>query len=139
MNRSALVVGSTGITGQNLSTRLLKQGWEVYGLSRRPAAQAGLFSIAADLQDPDSVRRALADIDVSHVFICTWLRQNTEAENVRVNGAMLENLFAALEPAKIADARRAGNRHKQYLGPFESYGQTAAETPFVKTPLACPA
>jgi nucleoside-diphosphate-sugar epimerase len=130
MNRTALVVGSTGITGQNLSTHLLGHGWTVYGLARRPGAQLGMIPIAADLQDADSVREALADIDVSHVFICTWLRQKTEAENVLVNRSMVENLFAALEPAKSLTHAALVTGTKQYLGPFESYGQGAAETPF---------
>ena len=66
----------------------------------------------------------------AHVFICTWLRQQTEAENVRVNGEMLENLFAALEPSKSLTHAALVTGTKQYLGPFESYGQSAAETPF---------
>jgi nucleoside-diphosphate-sugar epimerase len=63
------------------------------------------------------------------VFFCTWLRQPTEVENVAVNGKMMENLFAALrgKPLQYA-ALVTGTKH--YLGPFESYGQTAAETPF---------
>jgi nucleoside-diphosphate-sugar epimerase len=130
MNRTALVVGSTGITGQNLSTHLLGHGWAVYGLARRPGAIPGMISVAADLQNADSVREGMAGIDVSHVFLCSWLRQNTEAENVRVNGAMVENLFAALEPAKSLTHVALVTGTKQYLGPFESYGQGAAETPF---------
>jgi nucleoside-diphosphate-sugar epimerase len=82
------------------------------------------------LQDPNSLREALAEIDVSHVFICTWLRQETETENVRVNGAMVENLFAALEPARSLTHAALVTGTKHYLGPFESYGQGAAETPF---------
>jgi nucleoside-diphosphate-sugar epimerase len=130
MNRIALVVGSTGITGQNLSTHLLDRGWTVYGLARRPAVQPGLIPVAADLQDSGSVRAALADVDVSHVFICAWLRQETEAENVRVNGSMVENLLAALEPVRSLAHVALVTGTKQYLGPFESYGQGATETPF---------
>jgi nucleoside-diphosphate-sugar epimerase len=130
MNRTALVVGSTGITGQNLATHLLDLGWTVYGLARRPQSLPGLISVQADLQSADSVRGALADIDVSHVFICTWLRQKTEAENVRVNGEMIENLFTALEPSRSLSHAALVTGTKQYLGPFESYGQAAAETPF---------
>jgi nucleoside-diphosphate-sugar epimerase len=130
MKRNALVVGSTGITGQNLCTHLLDRGWNVHGLARRPHQLAGLIPIAADLQNPDSVREALAGVDISHVFICTWLRQKNEAENVRVNGAMVENLFAALDSSTSLTHAALVTGTKQYLGPFESYGQTAAETPF---------
>ena len=43
---------------------------------------------------------------------------------------MLENLFAALEPAESLTHAALVTGTKQYLGPFESYGQGAAETPF---------
>ena len=127
---TALVVGSTGIVGGNLAAHLVNRGWRVYGLARKPAATHGIIPVAADLRDETSVRSALAGIDPTNVFLCTWLRQPTEAENVRVNGAMTRNLFAALEGAKslIHAALVTGTKH--YLGPFESYGQTAAETPF---------
>ena len=123
--KAALVVGSTGITGLNLASK----GWQVYGLARKPMETPGVTPIAADLQDAAALKAALADIHPAHVFICTWLRQDTEAENVRVNGAMVKNLFAALESKPLVHAVLVtGTKH--YLGPFESYGQTNAETPF---------
>ena len=128
-NRTALVVGSTGITGGNLAARLVDGGWQVYGLARKPARAAGVEPVAADLQDAAALREALRDVSPSHVFICTWLRQDSEAENVRVNGDMVRNLFAALEGKGLVHAALVtGTKH--YLGPFESYGQTNAETPF---------
>ena len=85
--------------------------------------------IAADLQDATALHQSLAHVDPTHVFICTWLRQDSEAENVRVNGDMVRNLFAALEGKGLVHAALVtGTKH--YLGPFESYGQTNAETPF---------
>ncbi len=128
--KSALIVGSTGITGGNLATRLIDRGWsEVYGLARKPQERPGLLSVSADLQDAEALKRALSDVNPSHVFICTWLRQETEAENVRVNGEMVRNLFAALAGKPLVHAALVtGTKH--YLGPFESYGQTNAETPF---------
>jgi nucleoside-diphosphate-sugar epimerase len=127
---TALIVGSTGIVGGNLAAHLVHQGWRVYGLARKPAATDGILPIAADLRDESSVRTALAGVDPTHVFLCTWLRQPTEAENVRVNGAMTRNLLAALEGAKRLKHAALVTGTKQYLGPFEAYGQTAAETPF---------
>ena len=127
--KTSLVVGSTGITGGNLATRLAGNGWQVYGLARRPGKTAGVEPVAADLQDAGSLGQALADVSPSHVFICTWLRQDSEAENVRVNGDMVKNLFAALQGKGLVHAALVtGTKH--YLGPFESYGQTNAETPF---------
>ncbi|HEY0263556.1 MAG TPA: SDR family oxidoreductase [Granulicella sp.] len=128
-NATALVVGSTGITGRNLADHLVARGWHVLGLARNPGNIPGVVPIPVDLQDPTALRAALAEHAVTHVFIGTWLRQPTEAENVRVNGAMVRNLFEALEVHPLAHAALVtGTKH--YLGPFESYGQTSTETPF---------
>src|SRR5271154_2327243 len=89
--RTALVVGSTGIVGQNLSRRLIERGWTVLGLSRGAQVVEGVRGLAADLRDPDAVRRALAGpavSDVTDLFISAWIRHDTEAENVKVNGAI---------------------------------------------------
>jgi nucleoside-diphosphate-sugar epimerase len=129
VRRTALVVGSTGITGGNLAEHLVQKGWNVFGLARNPKVQHGVIPVKADLLDTESLRAALAGLPITHVFFCTWLRQESEAENVRVNGAMIENLFAAVEGTKLSHAALVTGT-KQYLGPFEAYGQTAAETPF---------
>jgi nucleoside-diphosphate-sugar epimerase len=128
--RNALVVGSTGITGRNLAAHLVQQGWKVYGLARNPGAAPGVIPVAADLLDQASVRKAIAGFDISHVFFCTWMRQDTEAENVRVNGAMITNLFSVVEETNQLLHAALITGTKQYLGPFEAYGQTSAETPF---------
>ncbi len=127
--KTALVVGSTGIAGLNLAARLAATGWRVYGLARNPVEMPGVTRVPADLQDAAALKAALADVTVAHAFICTWSRQPTEAENVRVNGAIARNLFAALAGKPLVHAALVtGTKH--YLGPFESYGQTNAETPF---------
>jgi nucleoside-diphosphate-sugar epimerase len=128
--RKALVVGATGIAGGNLAQHLAGKGWEVYGLARKPQAAPGIQPIAADLVDGASLKQALNGLDITDVFICAWLRQSTEKENVRVNGGMVEHLFAALEEAKNLQHAALVTGTKHYLGPFESYGQTKAETPF---------
>ena len=57
-NRSALVVGATGIVGGNLCERLLADGWRVYALARRPeAAPKGVVPLQADLNDRERVFR----------------------------------------------------------------------------------
>ncbi len=131
MATRALIAGVSGIVGNNLASHLVSRGWEVHGLARRP--QVGIpqvRSIAADLLEPESLRAALSGIDPTHVFITTWLRQATEAENCAVNGAMVRNLLNALDSAH-------GLRHvalvtglKHYLGPFEAYAKTRPVTPF---------
>ena len=109
---TALIVGSTGIVGGNLAAHLVDRGWRVYGLARKPSTADGIIPIAADLRDETSVRNALAGIEPTHVFLCTWLRQPTEAENVRVNGGMTRHLFAALENAKEHHSCRSRDRHQ---------------------------
>jgi nucleoside-diphosphate-sugar epimerase len=128
--RSALVVGATGIAGGNLAQHLVHKGWDVYGLARKPQPGPGIQPIAADLLDENSLKQAVSGLDVTDVFICAWLRQPTEKENVLVNGAMVEHLFEALEGAKKLKHAALVTGTKHYLGPFESYGKTMAETPF---------
>jgi nucleoside-diphosphate-sugar epimerase len=132
MTRSALVIGSSGVVGSNLVLRLRRKGWQVYGLARRPQTTiCGAVPIEADLLDASSIRTALDGLYPTHVFIATWLRQQSEAENIRINSAMVRNLLDAL-------SARGSTRHvalvtglKHYLGPFESYGQgTLPQTPF---------
>ena len=128
--RSALVVGATGIVGRTLSERLVQQGWQVRGLSRRTAALPdGVEPVAADLSDRVALTEALADLAPTHVFVATWSRQETEEENCRVNGENLENLFAALTGAPLEHvALVTGLKH--YLGPFENYAKSDPVTPF---------
>ncbi len=132
MARSALVVGVSGIAGNSLARHLVGRGWQVTGLARRPSDDiAGVQPCAADLLDPARLRTALDGLRPSHVFLATWLRQATEAENIRVNSAMVRNLLDALRPG-------GGVRHvalvtglKHYLGPFEAYGKgILPATPF---------
>jgi nucleoside-diphosphate-sugar epimerase len=132
MERTALIVGASGIIGNNLARLLLEKGWTVHGLARRPPTDIpGLNPVAADLQQPESLRRALADVAPSHVFLATWMRQPTEAENCTVNGALVRNLLGALadRPSLRHVALVTGLKH--YLGPFEAYGKgNLPQTPF---------
>jgi len=130
MTGTALIAGASGIVGNNLARHLVETGWTVHGLARRPVDIAGVSPVVADLTDPASLAAALADLRPSHVFITTWMRQATEAENCRVNGAMVRNLLGALDHAPLAHvALVTGLKH--YLGPFEAYGKgTLPQTPF---------
>lgn len=131
MSGTALVVGASGIVGSATASLLVEQGWSVFGLARRPAAQAGVTPIAADLQDAAATAAALADLRPDAVFITTWLRQDSEAENIRVNSAMVRHLLDALRPAGGARHVALVTGLKHYLGPFEAYGKGALpQTPF---------
>ncbi|VXD02006.1 SDR family oxidoreductase [Sphingomonas sp. 8AM] len=131
MAKTALVVGASGIVGAAAAALLVERGWTVHGLGRRPVEQPGVQPVAADLQDAGATAGALRDIHPDAVFITTWARQDSEAENIRVNSAMVRHLLDGLP-------RAAGPRHvalvtglKHYLGPFEAYGKgTLPQTPF---------
>jgi nucleoside-diphosphate-sugar epimerase len=132
MSRTALIAGVTGIVGNNLAHRLLSNGWQVYGLARKPSADIGKVNfISADLLDPTALRTALDGLNPTHVFITTWLRQSTEAENIRVNSAMVRNLLDAVSAANSVRHVALVTGLKHYLGPFEAYGKgSLPATPF---------
>jgi len=125
----ALVIGATGISGWNTARRLLDNGWEVHGVSRRPAEGLdGMTQIHVDVTDREATAAAIRDSDFTHVFYCTWQRRPTEAENRKVNGAMLANVLDPLPATVQHVALTTGLKH--YLGPFEAYAKTKLETPF---------
>lgn len=131
MTKTALVVGASGIVGSATTELLVAQGWRVHGLARRPTGQPGVQPVAADLQDANATAAALRGLNPDAMFITTWLRQDSEAENIRVNASMVRNLLHGLP-------KPTGPRHvalvtglKHYLGPFEAYGKgTLPQTPF---------
>ncbi|KQS77101.1 NAD-dependent dehydratase [Rhizobium sp. Leaf384] len=131
MQNKALIVGASGVVGSATAKVLSKAGWDVTGLARKPGRQENVTPLAADLLDPATLGPALADVAPTHVFIASWLRQPTEAENIRVNAAMVRNLLEALRPAGSVRHVALVTGLKHYLGPFEAYGKgTLPQTPF---------
>ncbi|WAJ28866.1 SDR family oxidoreductase [Antarcticirhabdus aurantiaca] len=131
MAHSALVVGASGIVGSATADLLIREGWTVHGLARRPTEQPGVLPVAADLQDAAGTAAALRDLKPEAVFVTTWLRQATEAENIRVNAGMVRNLLDGLRPAGSVRHVALVTGLKHYLGPFEAYGKgTLPQTPF---------
>ncbi len=133
MENIALVVGASGITGSNLAEKLISKGWLTYGLARNPNTEIkNLYPVAADLLNLDSLKSALADIKPTHVYITTWMRNDTEAENIRVNGLMVRNILDALSEKNSVQHVALVTGLKHYLGPFEAY---ASEGFLPETPL----
>jgi len=132
MNRIALVVGASGITGSNLAERLISEGWTTYGLARNPQDDIkGLIPVAADLLNTSSLESALKNISPTHVFLTTWMRNETEAENIRVNSLMIRNLLHVLSAGKSVTHVALVTGLKHYLGPFDAYAKagTLPQTP----------
>jgi nucleoside-diphosphate-sugar epimerase len=131
MSNRALVVGASGIVGSAVANLLVEQQWSVAGLARKPTAQAGVTPIAADLMDPASLAEALTGQSPTHIYLTTWARQATEAENIRVNAAMVRNVLEAVRPLGSVRHVALVTGLKHYLGPFEAYGKGALpQTPF---------
>jgi nucleoside-diphosphate-sugar epimerase len=127
----ALVVGATGISGGNVSERLLADGWQVAGLSRHPESlDQRIQPVAVDLEDADAVAAAVRGLAPTHVFFTTWSRRATEAENCDVNGRMLRNLLEATAAERSVRHVALVTGLKHYLGPFEAYATAQPDTPF---------
>ena len=124
MKNTALIVGISGIVGGNLADLLLTQkDWTVYGLARSLNQKPGVQPIAVDLQDRAAVAAALQGVRPTHVFLTFWQRQASEAENIRVNGAMVRHVLDALSDARSVRHVALVTGLKHYLGPFEAYAK----------------
>lgn len=127
----ALIAGVTGVTGQNLATHLVERGdFKVYGLSRNPGSIAGVETIAADLLAPDSLEEAVKRLNVTHVFFTGWQKMESEERNCEVNGAMLENLLAALKKSSPVKHVALVTGGKNYFGSFSESGKHPVITPY---------
>ncbi len=132
MQKTALIVGVSGIVGRNLADLLItERDWTVYGIARRPGQREAMIPLAVDLQDAAAVQTALKNVKPTHIFLTTWLRQPTEAENIRVNAAMVRNVLDAVSDAETVEHVALVTGLKHYLGPFEAYGKgNLPATPF---------
>lgn len=130
--KTALVVGATGIAGSALVNTLSQQGWQVLALSRTSGSddRPGVRRLSADLTSDASLAEALGSEHPTHVFFTAWSRQETEEENIQVNAGMVRDLLAALRGKDVAHvALMTGLKH--YLGPFEAYAAgKMPDTPF---------
>lgn len=132
MSKRALIAGISGVIGTATAERLLADGWEVYGLSRgRTPVPKGCHALTADLTSPESVKEALKDLQPDALFFSVWARQETEKENIRVNGGMVRNVIKALGERLNGSHVALVTGLKHYLGPFDAYGKGAVPmTPF---------
>lgn len=128
----ALVVGVSGIIGSHLAKELISDKWATYGLARNPNIELeGLHPLPADLLDKEQLSRALKDVFPTHVFFTTWMKKESEDENIRVNSAMVRNLQDVLSSKKSVQHVSLVTGLKHYLGPFDAYVQSgiSPETP----------
>jgi nucleoside-diphosphate-sugar epimerase len=130
MASRALIAGVTGLIGSNLAEHLISKGWEVHGIARKPQRTvSGVRLIATDMLEPGALRTSLAGVEPTHVFFTTWVRRETEEENIAANAALVRNVLAALDSAKSLRHAALVTGLKHYLGPFENYAKAKVETP----------
>jgi len=60
----AVITGASGGIGKSVAQALVKAGYEVYGLSRRPATavDAGITMLACDVTNDESVKQAINEV-----------------------------------------------------------------------------
>lgn len=135
----ALIVGATGLSGSYAGRHLKQRGWTIFTLSRSPTDLPWSDRhMSVDLKDAAASREALAAAsDVTNVFFCTWSRQANEDENVRVNAAMIRNLFDGIATAPLRHAALVTGL-KHYLGSFDDYATSKPYTPFLESSSRLP-
>ena len=131
MSKTALVVGVSGIVGSATASLLVARGWTVFGLARGKVAQEGVTPVVGDLRDAGGLVTALHGLKPHAVFYSSWIREATEEQGIRTNGAMVRNLLDALRPSGSVEHVALVTGLKHYLGPFEAYGKgELPATPF---------
>ena len=133
--RSAFVVGATGIVGGNIAERLLADGGTVSGPARRAErAPKGTIPLPADLNDREGVFAAIASApSITHLFQASWTPADTEEQAGEINSRHLSNVLDGLKAAGHQVEHVVlitGVKH--YLGPFKDFGRYLPDTPFLE-------
>ena len=122
----AVVVGGLGMIGRNIIQALEAEGgWDIVGLSRRPANfETGAAFVSVDLLDDAGARDKLSGLtDVTHIFYA-GLSGGVEAENVEGNLALVRNSVGAIEPNSPTLQRvllvQGGKYYGVHLGPHKT-------------------
>ena len=104
-----LITGANGFIASHLAERLLREGWSVRGLARRPESAAWLVAqgvevSSGDLLDPDALKRAMAGCAaIVHAAAWTGGPELTPEQAWRTNVA---GTFGVIEAARDAEVER---------------------------------
>lgn len=123
--KRALIAGATGAAASRLTELLAAtEGWEAVGLCRTPPAggPAGARFVFADLQDPRSCVRAVAEAGaVTHIVYASRAPFGEGGvEDVPGNVAMLRNLLDAADGPALEHVHfvAGGKWYGLHIGPF---------------------
>ena len=106
--RKILVTGATGFTGGHLTRRLASDGCHVRGLirdadRREELRSRGVEAAVGDLRNPESLRRAVRDVDVVYHIAALYRPENVPRERFfEVNAAGTRQLLEAAEAEGVA-------------------------------------
>ncbi len=103
-----LVTGATGFTGGHLARRLAREGHRVRALVRNPdkgadLVAAGIETVAGDLRDPASLRRAMDGVEVVYHIAAAFREEKlSDAEMWAINcDGVRHMLDAAIEAGSV--------------------------------------
>ncbi len=103
--RTVLVTGASGFIGSHLTEALTARGFTVRAMTRKPAEYSGAGEpVAGDVSDPESLARALANVDAAY-----YLVHSLDSEDFESRDATAATNFAAA-------AGGAGLQQIVYLG-----------------------
>ncbi len=121
----ALVAGASGIIGSQLVKTLLRNGWEVIGLSRHALSHPdGIPLVEVDLLDAEDSARALRPLsNITHIFYSARVNAANWTEMVAPNVTMLRNLVSQIEdraPLQTVSLMQGYKVYGAHLGPFKT-------------------
>ena len=125
---TALVVGANGVIGSNLISHLESlEDWKIIGLSRRGGKNnAKTTYLRVNLLDAEDCEEKLKDLTaITHIFYAAYQHQDTWAELVAPNLAMLKNVVTVIE--NVAD-------HLKHISLMQGYKVYGAHLGPFKTP-----
>lgn len=121
----ALVAGASGIVGLEMVKTLLRNHWQVIGLSRQQSTHPdNIPLINVDLLDAENSAQQLQPLsDVTHLFYSAWVNAANWGEMVAPNVTMLRNLVSQIEktaPLQTVSLMQGYKVYGAHLGPFKT-------------------
>lgn len=96
-----LLAGASGYIGRAVAAQLVRKGYDVTAVLRRPGqVPEGCAIIQANLTDVTALTEALADVDVDAVVSCIASRTGVASDAWLVDYAANRNLLAATKQAR---------------------------------------